>query len=167
MICFRGLFNGYDSIVFDKVQDIIEPYEAEILKNRNFEATEDHRMWLKPNSPNSKTFKEYRWGNVLDGKKQYIIKPGAAYHGKGLDLSDDELRLLVWIQGDGHYMKDSRYGFITGIEFHLAKQRKINRVSELLESIGVKYSTSFCKNKSCHLRIYEREIVLLSYKFII
>lgn len=41
-----------------------------------------------------------------------------------LNLSDEELLLLAWIQGDGHYMKNKN-GEIIGIEFHLKSKEKL------------------------------------------
>lgn len=64
---------------------------------------------------------------------------------KGLPLSDEEIQLLVWIQGDGHYMKSSYdKTTITGIEFHLKKTRKILRIKEILDSLGYEFKENWC-----------------------
>ena len=146
-----------DSLIFSDVLDIVKPHSDEILENRRVMATADHRMYLKANCRNSKKFKELLWGDVLDGKKQYNIKNGAQLETNGLDLTDDEIRLLVWIQGDGHYMKDGKCYY--GVEFHLKKERKILRIKALFEDMGFEYKVSRCKNGSEHIRLYGKSHV--------
>ena len=146
-----------DSLVFSDVLDVVKPHSEEVLENRRVVATANHRMYLKANCRNSTRFKEKLWGDVLDGKKQYLIKNGAQLETEGLDLTDDELRLLVWIQGDGHYMKDKNC--LYGIEFHLKKERKLVRIKELLDDLGYAYNVSRCKNGSEHIRLYGKQYV--------
>lgn len=146
-----------DSIEFQPVLGMVDPYEAEVLKNRYLEATGDHRMYLRPNSINSSKFREMSWVDALSGSKTHIIKNGANYYGNGLDLSDDELRLLVWIQGDGHYMKDNNNN-IHGVEFHLKKERKIIVIQELLNSLDIKYTVSNKSDGSKSIRVYGKDL---------
>ena len=149
-----------DSIVWDAVADTVEPYEAEVLINRKVEATADHRMWLRANSQKSKHFKERLWGDALEGHKQYIIKNGAHYNATGLDLSDDELRLLVWIQGDGNYMKRKNHpDQICGLEFHLAKDRKKDRIKELLAELDIPFVEHKCINGTSHIRVNDKQYI--------
>jgi len=145
-----------DSIEFAKVLDVVEPREETVLKNRYLEATADHRMFLKPNCGNSPNFKDVLWGDVLNGNKQYVVKNAGYISTDGINLTDDEIRLLVWIQGDGSYMVERRYSkpSVYGIEFHLKKQRKINRVTALLENMGIEFSARPYKNGSMHVRVY-------------
>lgn len=153
-----------DEIEFGEVLDIVEPYKSEVLKNRGLEATYNHRMYTKPNSPNSYKFRDMLWGELLDGNKVHIIKNGAMYKGKGLDLSDDELRLLVWIQGDGHYIhnKDKIYG----IEFHLKKKRKIIRIKQLLDDLDIEYTVCNKSDGSTSIRIYDYNLYQWSEKWL-
>lgn len=148
-----------DSITFAPVLDVVEPREELVLKNRYLEATADHRMWLKPNCKNSQNFREVLWGDALNGKKQYVIKTAGYLETDGIDLTDNELRLLVWIQADGHYMiekrKEKGQG-IYGIEFHVSKERKISRILELFDSMDIPYNLNSCKNGSVHIRTYEK-----------
>lgn len=150
-----------DSITFAPVLDVVEPREELVLKNRYLEATADHRMWLKPNSKNSPNFREVLWGDALNGKKQYVIKTAGYLETDGIDLTDNELRLLVWIQADGHYMiekrKEKGQG-IYGIEFHVSKERKISRILELFDSMDIPYNLNSCKNGSVHIRTYEKSL---------
>ena len=71
-----------DSLTFGMVQDIVEPYKAEVLKCHSFEATANHRMWAKPNCKNSKRFKEITWGEMLQGHKFQIVKNASFYKAK-------------------------------------------------------------------------------------
>ena len=147
-----------DSLTFGMVQDIVEPYKAEVLKCHSFEATANHRMWAKPNCKNSKRFKEITWGEMLQGHKFQIVKNASFYKGEGLPLTDEELRLLVWTQGDGHYMK-KKDGTIYGLEFHLKKPRKIERVHQLLDDLGIPYADSYKRDGSVAIRRYDTDIV--------
>ena len=147
-----------DSITFVPVQDVVEPREETVLQNRYLEATADHRMWVKPNSVNSHAFREMQWGDVLEGTKSYVVKTAANLETDGIDLSDNELRLLVWIQADGHYMVEKRKEKgqgIYGVDFHVKKERKIARIMNLLDSMEITHTVSKCKNGSVHIRIYK------------
>ena len=150
-----------DSITFAKVLDVVEKREDIVYKNRYMEATADHRMYVKPNCVNSKEFRDVPWGDVLQGTKSYVIKTAAYLDTKGINLTDDEIRLLVWIQGDGHYMVEKRNEKspgIQGIEFHLKKERKIARIINLLDEMGIPYSLNKCKNGSVHIRTYGKKL---------
>ena len=95
-----------DNITFGEVLDTVEPYDTNILCHRDIKATIDHRMWVMPNNSTVTKFKEINFGVIRKAKQKYIIKNGAVYHGNGLELSYNELRLLVWIQCDGRYTVD-------------------------------------------------------------
>lgn len=147
-----------DTLVFSEVQDVVKPHTDLILENRHVMATADHRMYLKPSCANSSEFREVKWEDALTGTRLLIIKNGAEIEAPGLNLTDDELRLLVWIQGDGHYMHDDNRG-IYGIEFHLKKQRKISRILSILSDMEISTSLSRCQNGSVHIRIYDKSLV--------
>lgn len=146
-----------DTLRFSPVLDVVEPHVDEVLENHHFSATKDHRMWLKPNCVNSKKFREVLWGDALTGKSLYAVKSGAELETAGLPLTNDEIRLLVWIQGDGHYIKDK--GKTRGLEFHLSKQRKIVRICDVLEENDIEYRVSYCENGSQHIRVYNTDVV--------
>lgn len=149
-----------DSIEFQEVLDTVEPYTDTVIKNRCLEATADHRMYTKPNCRNSTSFRETRWGDILQGGAQHVVKNGAVYHGEGLELSDDEIRFLVWVQGDGHYMEKD--GCVYGIEFHLKKDRKILRIKSILEDLGIRYTVCSKSDGSTSIRIYGNEHISFS-----
>ena len=149
-----------DSIEFQEVLDTVEPYTDTVIKNRCLEATADHRMYTKPNCRNSTSFRETRWGDILQGGAQHVVKNSAVYHGEGLELSDDEIRFLVWVQGDGHYMEKD--GCVYGIESHLKKYRKILRIKSILEDLGIRYTVCSKSDGSTSIRIYGNEHISFS-----
>ena len=54
--------------------------------------------------------------------------------GGGIDLTENEIRLLVSIQADGCIRKSGK------IEYHLKKSRKIDRLQSLLNSLNIAYN---------------------------
>lgn len=147
-----------NKISFEPIKDIVAPYDSKVVKNRGIEATENHRMWAVPNAPNSHKYREVLWGDILSGYKSYLVKNGALYDSHGIDLSDDELRFLVWVQGDGHYMKNKK-GDISGLEFHLKKERKIIAVADLLDSLEFQYTICNKSDGTVSFRCYSRDLV--------
>ena len=63
---------------------------------------------------------------------------------KEYDISDDDLRLIIWIVCDGTIVR-SDSGKKTRIQFHLSREDKINNLCCLLDRIGLKYSKCPCK----------------------
>lgn len=147
-----------DGIEFANVIDTVEPYDSDVLKCHGLEATPDHRMWCKPIGKNSKDFRVRSWGEMLEGKKLNIVKTNGFYDSPGLDLSDEELRFLVWVQGDGHYMRYHKGEEPCGIEFHFRKQRKIDAVHNLLTDMGISYRDSYKSDGTVSIRIYDRSL---------
>ena len=150
-----------DRLSFGAVSSVVEPYEAEVLSCHGFEATANHRMWAANNNFNKKTgtykWREQLWGDMLTGSRQNLVKNGAMYAGSGLPLTDDEIRFLVWVQGDGHYMKGT-YQDVCGIEFHVKKQRKIDRVKEILDNLMIDYTVSNKRDGSVSYRNYGTDL---------
>lgn len=54
-------------------------------------------------------------------------------------ISDNDLKLLVWIISDGTIVRESK-SIKTRIQFHLSREDKLNNLRELLNNIGIKYS---------------------------
>lgn len=155
MVC--SYYTDSDTLRFSEVQDVVKQHIDTVYENHHVMATADHRMWAMPSAPHSHQFREVPWGYILDGKKLYIIKNGAQIDAEGLPLSDNEIRFLVWIQGDGHYMWDK--GKCVGIEFHLKKKRKIERLHKLLQDLKIDYRDSYCSDGSVHIRLYDKGMV--------
>lgn len=148
-------------IEFVEVQDIVEPYEDDVLKVYKTEATADHRMWSKQSGSKYTKWDFKTWGEILSNKTWHNIPTSGQYEAKGLDISDEELLLLAWVQGDGHYMKrtykDGEH--YLGIEFHLSKERKINRLKQLLDEANYKYSCNIQKDGTTKIRLFGADYV--------
>ena len=148
-----------DSIQFSNILDVVNPYESEVVRVRDIEATEDHRMYVAPTSGGP--YRVESWGDSIKASHREI-KTSAVIESEGINLSDDEIALIVWIQGDGHYMLDYKTRKVIGVEFHLKKDRKIRRIKEILGNLRIDYSESVCKNGTVHIRIYGSAIYAFS-----
>lgn len=143
-------------IFFDAVIDKVEPYLADTVTCQHFTGTTDHRMlhWSKA-SPSQIKVKTY--GELLASGSHIIRLPFAGqYNGDGLGISDDMIRFLVAVQADGHYMKEYRSDNspVYGLEFHLKKERKIDRIIGLIKALGFEYTLSNKTDGSVSVRIY-------------
>ena len=123
-----------------EVRRVVEPYEAEVFKRGDFEATDSHRVLYKTRKTNY--IREALWSEIKDSYS--VIMPEMTTLSDKQDtelnkISDDEFKLLIAIQADGHYKKlsnsDNRK-----LHFHLSKERKINALLDILENIGIDYS---------------------------
>lgn len=124
---------GYDNgeIIKDKVLSIVKPRQEKVIKVRQTEATAEHRFLTI--TSNTKNYSVKRWDKVFNGSVNYF--PHSLFNcDDGLPLADEEIALLVATQADGSYMKQG------GVEFHFKKQRKIERLCSLLDSLGIDYS---------------------------
>jgi spore cortex formation protein SpoVR/YcgB (stage V sporulation) len=59
-----------------------------------------------------------------------------------INYTDDELRLLVWCMADGSCEYVHKGGMIAYWRFHLKKQRKIDRLSLLLDKLNIVFTRS-------------------------
>lgn len=143
-------------ITFAPIQHLTEPYTAEVIKARGVEATANHDIIYKLQK--SPEWQRGKWGELLDGGNFYL-PVGGDYDGKGLPISDDYLRFLIWVQADGHYAKRvSKYTGKThslGVEFHFSKECKVKRLIEILESLDQKYSYHERKDGTYSIRIHD------------
>lgn len=67
---------------------------------------------------------------------------------EGLDLSDDEIRLIAMISADGSVRK-VEYGF-TKYELHFSKERKVERAKLLLEKVGILFKHTYSDKTKKH-----------------
>lgn len=65
----------------------------------------------------------------------------------GIDFSNDEIKLLVWIVADGSLERTNL------IRFHLKKKRKIHRITQLLDRLKIEYSYNEQKNGNVKINI--------------
>ena len=74
--------------------------------------------------------------------------PNCGVHkSEGLDLDDQFLRLAVWIAADGSFENSSL------VRFHLKKERKISRLTDLLEDLGIYYSHNMSNTNNHRINI--------------
>jgi len=119
---------------FTSVLNKVPPYKTRTYKTSDFEATSDHRaIYWTERRTKAEEFLVSKWIDIFNGTTTKKIKSEWKSNNRDLNLSDDELRFLIWIQADGHY--ENEYG----ITFHFKKERKIKTVCELLERLGYRY----------------------------
>lgn len=139
--------NG-DMIYFEKPLDVVEIHKDTVIDDGAYIATKDHRMWCKSTSHGGNgRFKFINYGSFFECHRQYAFRAGGNIYTNGIDISDDMLRLLVWVQADGHYGECKS----NLIDFHFSKARKIERVKEILDRLGIEYY--YHKNKDNTVRI--------------
>lgn len=86
-----------------------------------------------------KTFKEVRENQESNGFKGKFITT-FNYQGKGIDLSDDEIRLMIAVFADGSfYSKECSDETYKQARFHLKKDRKKQRLEALLTKMNLDY----------------------------
>lgn len=161
------------NITFEKVLDIVEPYKADTWYSRYLEATDDHRMMYSVQSRKKRGQNDVAdWGDVLEKatKQTVYIPTSGSYKGSGLPLTNDQIRLLLAIQADGHYMYENRKVIngervrtddkhYYGIEFHLKKDRKINAINEILDNLDIEFNVNKKSDGSVSIRIYNKYVL--------
>lgn len=163
----------------------VEPFEADVYDVGGFESTANHDWVVRHidewcscgyvgssrrglgvhlhhgrNRPETHELqRKARWKKAAaaDVSRRVEIPSAVQSELVGLGYSDAEVRLLVWAQGDGHYMRDGRDGEPYGVEWHLAKPRKIARLTEVLEEAGLPFTRGDRSNGTVSLRVYGDE----------
>lgn len=113
-------------IYFDKILGKVPEKTDTVYTNNGFTATGDHRMLTR--GQGSKVWRFEQYIDVLKATSSRYIQMAGNFNGKGLDLTDDELRLLIAVQADGHYMNERHSNSgkaIYGLDFHLKKKEKL------------------------------------------
>ena len=112
------------------------------MLNTSMILSENHRMAYKAamgvkakDLPKATKIKEYQW--EVTG----VSNPVQVEH----KLTFEEILLLLWVVGDGSI---HRGNWGDRIKFGLKKERKIRRVTELLDTIGLDYSVSTSKKET-------------------
>ena len=109
-------------------------------KGSDIRVTAEHDMLLF-NKENGKLQKMS--AEKVYARKQKVIVRAAQQNKEGLNLTDDLLRLLVWISADGNRPNSNS----NLIRFYLHKKRKIERLKKLLDSLGTDYK-EFYRSKT-------------------
>lgn len=148
------------AILFSPVRYVVAPYEARTwaMPSRGIEATADHRMvWRTQRG----VCKVTSLAEMARFNGRVYIPNAGFYAGKGIDLSDDEIRYLVAVQADGHYALtdyDKHNGRYC-IDFHLAKNRKIKELLGILDRLGKDYRLTHCKNGTVRIKVGDKREV--------
>ena len=112
------------------VQNVIKPRIETVFRMRETEATAEHKIAY--HTYDNREIKLAKWGERLN--TQTYFPDEFSYQGNGLPLTDCQIRLLVAVQADGTYIKETEQ-----VRFHFRKARKIERLKEILKSLGLEY----------------------------
>lgn len=150
-----------------KVISKVEPYIANVCKNRDFEATLNHRMIVESDR---KHIHECQFSDLL-GKKYYYIT-SCDNNNQDCNITDDQIRLLVQIQGDGHFEykctdRKKQHKKLYYMSFHLKKERKILNLRQLLNRMNLQYSESIRRDGTVYFRIKIDDIKNLTDEWLI
>jgi hypothetical protein len=77
----------------------------------------------------------------------------------GLDMTDDMIRLIVWISADGNlelYTNKDGNSTIASVRFHIKKARKIERLTTLLDAMCIPYTEGLQATGNTKIRISNR-----------
>lgn len=145
-------------IYFEEVYDKVPVKKQDTYTNNDFTATKDHRMVYHIQYNNTNRIEYY--GELLKKSGSVYIPIAGVSDFDGLEFSEEMERFLIAVQADGHYMYEkigngerSYYG----LEFHLAKDRKIERLKEFIEALSLNYSETVQSNGTTKIRIYNQD----------
>ena len=146
-------------ISFEEVLDKVEERRQDTYTSNGLTATKDHRMvysvWQSKDLYRIDYYK-----NLLRAGTQIHIPMAGYVNNDGLPLTDSMLRFLIAVQADGSYMYDRRRDgskSYYGIEFHLKKKRKIERLQECLEACHLVFNETHQSDGTIKIRIYNKE----------
>ena len=152
-----------ESIEFDEVQNIVPLKTQDTYIMRDFEATSDHRI-MYYNQAGRQYIGQFKDLYEKCGSL-YFSNAGQLQNAKGFgDLSLTELEFLIAVQADGHYMKDNNC--YVGIEFHLKKERKIERITAILKELGYPCNVINQSDGTIKLRVYGKEYYQFCEKYL-
>ena len=142
-------------ITFEEVYDKVPVRQQDTYTNNGLTATKDHRMVYTVQNRTPYRIDDYK--HLLSSGNQIYI-PTAGYADEpGLMVTDDMLRFFVAVQADGHYMYDRRVDgskSYYGVDFHLRKERKIERIKDILDACGFEWSERVKGDGSTSIRVY-------------
>ena len=121
-------------IKFSKVLAKVPEKTQDTWEIRGVEVTADHRMLWRTQRGEFTRVDAYE--DLPNNQAVYIPSAGF-YDGKGLPLSDNEIKLLIAVQADGHYEHGEKSAK-DRVTFHISKDRKIELLDEILAPYSVK-----------------------------
>lgn len=146
------------NITFEEVYAKVPPKRQDTYTNNDFTATKDHRM-VYHTQYNKENRIDY-YNNLLKKETGVYIPLAGHSNFDGLEMSEDMERFLIAVQADGHYMYEingSGDRSYYGVEFHLTKPRKIERIKEILCNLGLEYTETLQSNGTVKIRIYNKD----------
>lgn len=133
LVCTMDL--NTDKFEYNKIEEIIKyNYSGDTYsftsKGLDINVTDEHVLIVKnrKNNLNKKILAK----DIVKTKRRTFIKSGEMGR-VGLNIREDILRLLVWIASDGSIYNTNL------IRIRLEKKRKIDRLKNLLDRLGVEY----------------------------
>ena len=146
-------------ITFEEVLDKVEERRQDTYTSNGLTATMDHRMvYAVQNSKDIFRIDYYK--NLLNYSNGIYIPMAGNYNAEGLPITDEMIMFLAAVQADGHYMYDRRVDGTKsyyGVEFHLKKERKIERLLNCLDDCHFEYKITKQSNGSTKIRIYNKD----------
>lgn len=145
----------------------VEPYTTNVCKNRNFEATLNHRMIVESCR---KHIHECQFSDLL-GKSYYYIT-SCNNSNQDCNLTDDQIRLLIQVQGDGHFEykytdRKKQHRKLYYLSFHLKKERKILNLRQLLNRMNLQYTECIRSDGTVYFRIKINDVKNLTDEWLI
>ena len=145
-------------ISFEEVLDKVEERRQDTYTSNGLTATMDHRMVYSVQ--NSKdVFRIDYYKHLLSYANGIYIPMAGHFNAEGLPITDEMIMFLAAVQADGHYMYDRRVDGTKryyGVEFHLKKERKIERLLNCLDDCHFEYKITKQSNGSTKIRIYNK-----------
>ena len=154
--------NGVVSFV--RTVGAVVPYLSKVTKVRKSEMTDNHRVVYR--GRHSEPWKIKTFDQI---NSDVFLPHSGISNFKGMNISEDYLRFLVWVQADGHYKYETKIdgskGYY-GIEFHFKKQRKIDSVLDIVESLDMPVKVNEHMDGTVSLSIYGAEHVHNAEKYL-
>ena len=120
----------------------------EIAKAGNYYSCTTPNHGIVYRKPNNQVVKKKlsEMPNTVQGSIPRVLE----YSGSGLDLTDDEIRLQVAFSADGSFNKIYCYkkNDVHRIRFAFSKKRKVDRIKNILDSIGINYTYTDNENRN-------------------
>lgn len=127
--------------------------------------SQEHRMLVyRGRKGIGYTYEDIQPVKLISKKREkgfYCFKAAFSMKGDGVDLTDDQIRLIIAICADGSIRQTSEKR--TEIRFHFAKQRKIGRIKELLSKNNISYTVSD-RGATCEINISSTNNDISAYK---
>lgn len=141
-----------DCLEYDNINEIVKSdYYGDVyeINNAYFNkiVTPNHDILLSDNSK----IKAENLYNDIKINKPFKVKISFDYNEEDYPISDDEIRLAVWVATDGN-RDGNRW------RFHLKKDRKIQRLAKLLDKMDIDYNIGqYSKNNSIKISFIDKD----------